>query len=65
MPNPPVTFPAMFTPANAVAFANADGTAQTVSADAPLPVALAGSVGTQAVSAVSLPLPAGAATAAN
>ncbi|WP_298167963.1 hypothetical protein [Novosphingobium sp.] len=65
MPNPPVTFPAMFTPANAVAFANADGTAQTVSADAPLPVALSGSVGTQAVSAVSLPLPTGAATAAN
>lgn len=65
MPNPPVTFPALFTPANAVAFANADGTAQTVSADAPLPVAFAGSAGTQAVSAVSLPLPGGAATAAN
>ncbi|MBX9883348.1 MAG: hypothetical protein K2X68_00075 [Novosphingobium sp.] len=65
MPNPPVTFPALFTPANAVAFANADGTAQTVSAAAPLPVAISGSVGTQAVSAASLPLPAGAATAAN
>ncbi|MBX9663472.1 hypothetical protein [Novosphingobium sp.] len=65
MPNPPVTFPALFTPANAVAFTNADGTAQTVSTDAPLPVAFAGSVGTQAVSAVSLPLPNGAATAAN
>lgn len=65
MPNPPVTFPALFTPANAVAFTNADGTAQNVSADAPLPVAFSGSVGTQAVSAVSLPLPTGAATAAN
>ena len=65
MPNPPVTYPALFTPANAVAFTNADGTAQTVSADAPLPVAMAGSIGTQAVSAVSLPLPSGAATAVN
>lgn len=65
MPNPPVTFPALFTPANAVAFTNVDGTAQTVSVDAPLPVAISGSVGTQAVSAVSLPLPAGASTAAN
>lgn len=65
MPNPPVTFPAMFTPANAVAFTNADGTAQTVSADAPLPVAFSGSAGTQAISAVSLPLPTGAATAAS
>ncbi len=65
MPNPPVTFPALFTPANAVAFANADGTAQTVSATAPLPVAISGSVGTQAVSAASLPLPTGAATSAN
>jgi hypothetical protein len=65
MPNPPVTFPASFTPANAVAFTNADGTAQTVSTDAPLPVAFSGSVGTQAISAVSLPLPAGAATAAS
>lgn len=63
MANPPVTFPALFTPANAVAFANADGTAQTVSAEAPLPVAFSGSAGTQAVSAVSLPLPTGAATA--
>lgn len=65
MPNPPVTFPALFTPANAVAFANVDGTAQTVSAAAPLPVAISGSVGTQAISATSLPLPTGAATAAN
>ncbi len=40
MPNPPVTFPALFTPANAVAFTNVDGTAQTVSAAAPLPVSL-------------------------
>ncbi len=65
MQNPPVTFPALFAPANAVAFANVDGTAQTVSAVTPLPVAISGSVGTQAISAVSLPLPAGAATAAN
>jgi hypothetical protein len=42
MPNPPVTFPALFTPANAVAFTNVDGTAQNVSATAPLPVALSG-----------------------
>ena len=42
MPNPPVTFPALFTPANAVAFTNVDGTAQTVSAAAPLPVAISG-----------------------
>jgi len=53
----------MFTPANAVAFTNSDGTAQTVSATAPLPVAISGSVGTQPISAVSLPLPSGAATA--
>ncbi len=65
MPNPPVTFPALFAPANAVAFTNADGTAQTVSVAAPLPVAISGSVGTQAISAASLPLPTGAATAAN
>lgn len=65
MPNPPVTFPALFATANAVAFTNADGTAQTVSTDAPLPVAFSGSVGTQAISAVSLPLPTGAATAVN
>jgi hypothetical protein len=65
MPNPQVTFPANFTTANAIAFANSDGTAQTVSAAAPLPVAISGSAGTQAVSAASLPLPTGAATAAN
>lgn len=65
MPNPPVTFPAMFTPANAVAFTNVDGTAQNVSAGTPLPVTISGSVGTQPISAVSLPLPTGAATAAN
>ena len=64
MPNPTVTFPALFTPANAVAFTNADGTAQTVSVAAPLPVTVTGT-GTQAVSAVSLPLPAGSATSAN
>ena len=65
MPNPTVTFPALFTPANAVAFTNADGTAQTVSVAAPLPVTVTGGTGTQAVSAASLPLPTGAATAAN
>lgn len=65
MPNPPVTFPALFTPANAVAFTNVDGTAQTVSAAAPLPVSISGSVGTQPISALSLPLPTGAATSAN
>lgn len=65
MPNPPVTFPAMFTPANAVAFTNVDGTAQNVSAAAPLPVAISGSVGTQPISAASLPLATGAATSAN
>ena len=42
MPNPPVTFPALFTPANAVAFTNVDGTGQMVSAAAPLPVAVSG-----------------------
>jgi hypothetical protein len=41
MPNPPVTFPALFTPAAAVAFTNVDGTAQNVSATAPLPVSIA------------------------
>lgn len=40
MANPPVTFPALFTPANAVAFTNVDGTAQNVSATAPLPVSM-------------------------
>jgi hypothetical protein len=65
MPNPPVTFPALFTPANAVAFTNVDGTAQTVSAVAPLPVVISGGLGTQPVSAATLPLPGGAATAAN
>ena len=40
MANPPVTFPALFTPANAVAFTNVDGTAENVSAIAPLPVTL-------------------------
>ena len=37
MPNPQVTFPAYFTPANAVAFANPDSSAQVVSALTPLP----------------------------
>jgi hypothetical protein len=62
MPNPQVAFPAYFTPANAVAFANPDSSAQVVSAVTPLPVSLSG---TQPVSAAALPLPAGAASAAN
>lgn len=37
---PPVTFPALFTPANGAAFTNVDGTAENVSASAPLPVPL-------------------------
>ena len=65
MPNPPVTFPALFTPANAVAFTNADGTAQNVSATAPLPVFISAAGSTLAVNATSLPLPTGAATSAN
>ena len=65
MPNPQVTFPAYFTPANAVAFANPDSSAQVVSALTPLPVVMAGGGGTQAISAVALPLPSGAANAAN
>ena len=40
MVNPRVTFPALFTPANAVAFTHVDGTAENVSASAPLPVTL-------------------------
>ncbi len=55
MPNPPVTFPALFTPANAVAFTNVDGTAQNVSASAPLPVVM---------SATQLPASLGAKAAA-
>ncbi len=65
MPNPQVTFPAYFAPANAVAFANPDSTAQVVSAVTPLPVVMAAQGGTQPISAVALPLPAGAASAAN
>ncbi|NML93316.1 hypothetical protein [Novosphingobium olei] len=74
MPNPPIQFPSTFTAANAVAFANPDNSAQTVSLDAPLPVAVTNLPGsqtvsvanfptTQAISAASLPLPTGAATA--
>lgn len=65
MPNPPVTFPAYFTPANAVAFANPDSSAQLVSTVTPLPVTLAAASATQPISAAALPLPAGAASAAN
>ncbi|RVU07520.1 hypothetical protein EOE18_00005 [Novosphingobium umbonatum] len=38
MPNPQITFPAAFAPAQAVAFANGDNSAQVVSQTAPLPV---------------------------
>lgn len=38
MPNPKIIYPANYTPAQALAFANADNTAATVSASAPLPV---------------------------
>ena len=65
MPNPQVTFPAYFTSATAVAFTNPDSSAQLVSAVTPLPVTIAAASGTQAISAAALPLPAGAATAAN
>jgi hypothetical protein len=51
MPNPQVTFPAYFTPASAVAFANPDSTAQVVSALTPLPVTLSGQAGTQPIRA--------------
>lgn len=40
MPNPKIVYPATYTPANAVAFANTDNSAATVSASTPLPVAL-------------------------
>jgi hypothetical protein len=39
MPNPEVSFPARYTPVNAVAFAKADGSSEVVSASTPLPVA--------------------------
>ncbi|WP_295525520.1 hypothetical protein [Novosphingobium sp. Chol11] len=42
MSNPQVTFPAYFAPANAVAFANPDSSAQVVSAVTPMPVAVTG-----------------------
>ncbi len=38
MPNPKIIYPVNYTPAQALAFANADNTAATVSASAPLPV---------------------------
>ena len=40
MPNPKIVYPATYTPAHAVAFANTDNSAATVSASTPLPVAL-------------------------
>ena len=64
MTNPPIQFPSTFAAANAVAFANPDNSAQTVSQDAPLPVAVTNLPAAQAISAASLPLPTGAATAA-
>lgn len=39
MPNPEVSFPARYTPVNAVAFAQADGSTEVVSPLTPLPVA--------------------------
>ena len=42
MPNPPIAFPANFTPASALAFANPDNSAQVVSAASPLPVSVSG-----------------------
>jgi len=62
MSNPPALFPASFAATNVIAFANPDNTAQVVSTAVPLPVT---GPAVQAVSAVALPLPAGAATAAN
>jgi uncharacterized secreted protein with C-terminal beta-propeller domain len=44
MPNPPISFPANFTPVSGVAFANTDNSAQPVSAATPLPVAAQGSL---------------------
>jgi len=48
MSNPQIAFPASFTPANAVAFANTDNSAQVVSATAPLPVTMVAGVGATA-----------------
>jgi hypothetical protein len=45
MANPPILFPASFTSASAVVFANPDNTAQPVSASSPLPVTVIGGVG--------------------
>lgn len=38
MPNPEISFPARYTPVNAVAFANPDGSTELVTAATPLPV---------------------------
>ena len=46
MPNPQIQFPANFTTASAIAYTNADGTVQLVSADNPLPTAGGGGGGT-------------------
>lgn len=55
MPNPPIQFPSTFTAANAVAFANPDNSAQTVSLDAPLPVAVTNLPAAQAVTVSNFP----------
>lgn len=55
MPNPPIQFPATFTAANAVAFANPDNSAQTVSQDAPLPVAVTSLPASQTVLVSNFP----------
>ncbi|MCW1382903.1 hypothetical protein OLX02_08710 [Novosphingobium sp. KCTC 2891] len=60
MPNPLVQFPAAFTAANAIAFANPDNSAQPVSVEAPLPVTIGNFAATQAVSAAQLPASLGA-----
>ncbi|MDE2405226.1 MAG: hypothetical protein KGM17_11230 [Sphingomonadales bacterium] len=66
MSNPPVQFPAAFTPVGAIAFATADAGAQLVSEASPLPVSVANpGPAVQPVSAAALPLPTGAASADN
>jgi len=42
MPNPQIQFPANFTTASAIAYTNADGSVQLVSADNPVPVTVTG-----------------------
>jgi len=45
MPNPQIQFPANFTTASAIAYTNADGSVQLVSADNPVPVTITGGGG--------------------